>query len=211
VLTRLHARLLSAARPVTLDHTGALTRHPPTPRQPLNASAALRILRRSTGQSWRRCVSTNPGPDAEQHDTDYVLVEWFPSRTSSRSARPPRGRIRSPRRTLKAAEELVTEADGFISHLVEGRRVRCAGYRPDRRHFRYRTAADRPPYPRRRQGSAPDEADVTARPRACAPGSSSHPPRPPTLRARIMVVAPADVVRRSPALRAPPLSRVSMP
>ena len=139
-------------------------------------------------------------PKLSNNDTEYILVEW-----AVEDGKPVRsGDPVATVETSKAAEELVTEADGYIRHLVEAGAFVAPG-QP------IATLSSRPqplPEPQTTKGSAPDEADVIITAPAQALLDELGIPRARAYELGIRVIRRADVEALADAPRTQPLSRV---
>ena len=92
-------------------------------------------------------------PKLSNNDTEYVLVEWAVENGKPVHSGDPVATIE----TSKAAEELVAEADGYISHLVEA----GAFVAPGQPIATLSSGQPQPaPDPRLTRGTAPDEGSV---------------------------------------------------
>jgi 2-oxoglutarate dehydrogenase E2 component (dihydrolipoamide succinyltransferase) len=140
-------------------------------------------------------------PKLSNNDTEYVLVEW-----AVEDGKPVRsGEPVATVETSKAAEELVTEADGYIRHLVEA----GAFVAPGQPIATLSSGLPQPPPdPQTTKSSAPDEADVTVTAPAQALLDELGIPRARAYELGIRVVRRADVEALAGAPRTQPLSRV---
>ena len=107
-------------------------------------------------------------PKLNNNDTEYLLVEWL----AGDGAEVLKGEPLVIVETSKAAEELVAEADGVLSRMVE------AG----------ETCAPGDVVARILDGSAPPPSPA----HAAAPGTDVHEPRPGTDSSDPIVTAPAQ-------------------
>jgi 2-oxoglutarate dehydrogenase E2 component (dihydrolipoamide succinyltransferase) len=140
-------------------------------------------------------------PKLSNNDTEYVLVEWAVENGEAVRSGDPVATVE----TSKAAEELVTEADGYIRHLVEAGAFVAPGQpiatlssgRPQQ-----------PLEPQATEGSAPDKADVIVTAPARALLDELAIPLARAHQLGIRVVRRADVEALADAPRTQPLSRV---
>jgi 2-oxoglutarate dehydrogenase E2 component (dihydrolipoamide succinyltransferase) len=146
-------------------------------------------------------------PKLSNNDTEYVLVEW-----AVEDGKPVRsGDPVATLETSKAAEELVAEAEGYITHLVEAGAFVAPGQPIATLSSGRPRPPQPPPDPRTTKGSAPDEADeadvtVTAPARALLDELGI--PLARAYELGISVVRRADVEALADAPRTQPLSRL---
>ena len=140
-------------------------------------------------------------PKLSNNDTEYILVEW-----AAEDGKPVRsGDPVATLETSKAADELVAEADGYITHLVEA----GAFVAPGQSIATLSSGRPQPP-PDLQQTKvlAPGEADVIITAPAQALLDELGIPRARAYELGIRVVRRADVEALADAPRTQPLSRV---
>jgi 2-oxoglutarate dehydrogenase E2 component (dihydrolipoamide succinyltransferase) len=140
-------------------------------------------------------------PKLSNNDAEYILVEWAVE--DGKPVRP--GDPVATLETSKAAEELVAEADGYISHLVEAGATVAPGQSiASLTSGRPQPPADRPTT----RTGPPDVADVIITAPAQALLDELGIPRARAYELGIKVVRRADVEALGEAPRTQPLSRV---
>jgi 2-oxoglutarate dehydrogenase E2 component (dihydrolipoamide succinyltransferase) len=142
-------------------------------------------------------------PKLSNNDTEYILVEW-----AVEDGKPVRsGDPVATVETSKAAEELVAEADGYLSHLVEAGAFVTPG-QPIATLSSGRPQP--PPDPQPAKGPAPGEDDVTVTAPARALLAELGIPLARAYELGLRVVRRADVEALADAPRTRPLSRVQL-